>query len=56
MSNTTIKPLLPVWPVAAVIPTGKQEEKKPGTAPALKRDKHGSGRRPRGKGHIDTYA
>ncbi len=58
MSDNMIKPLFPVWPVAAVMPVGKREERrnKPDGRPDRKQDKGGSEPDPDGKQHIDIYA
>lgn len=56
MSNPVIKPLLPVWPVASILPVGKDvRKKKPARPPAeqsSERGKSGKGERK----HIDLYA
>ncbi len=56
VSNPVIKPLLPVWPVASILPVGKDvRKKKPARPPAeqsSERGKSGKGERK----HIDLYA
>jgi hypothetical protein len=56
VSDPVIKPLLPVWPVASILPVGKDvRRKKPAKPPAEQssaRGKTGKG----GRKHIDLYA
>jgi hypothetical protein len=58
MPDNRIKPLFPVWPVAAVMPAGKREERKnrPDVKPDRNRGKGDSDHHPDGKQHIDIYA
>ena len=58
MPDNRIKPLFPVWPVAAVIPAGKREEhrNRPDVKPGRKQGRGGSDPGPDGKQHIDIYA
>lgn len=58
MPDNRIKPLFPVWPVAAVMPVGRREEYKnrSNVKPGRKQGKDGSDRDPDGTQHIDIYA
>jgi hypothetical protein len=56
MSDTRIKPLFPVWPVAAVIPVGKREERRPDTSSEQKPRRKSPDSDQEGKRHIDIYA
>ncbi len=56
MSDARIKPLFPVWPVAAVIPVGKREERRPDTSSEQKPRKKNPDSSRDDERHIDIYA
>lgn len=56
VTNPVIKPLLPVWPVASILPVHKDVRRKKPAKPPVEQSSEGDKTGKGGRRHIDLYA